>query len=450
MIQLFGGSARRETSEQLKKAAFLLTLFLCIFIPLRSPLADLTVSAIKAIPDVLIVLLLLWYLAEKRMHITLLPQDLFFLGFLLTALVSTCLLNHYSILRYIYQARSIGIMYIFYYILRNIRLSREQMIRIVKTLQAMAVVLLVFGIIEKLSLKTVAFSWDVALSIYAPDNYARMYSLFYNPNTFGAFLVFTLLLSIVKQRCWNHRTPIAIYAVLITELYLSMSRSSVMIFALALVLLLAIEIKEHTLRSHIKRYLQTAVVCVLCAVIVSSVLSAAGSRYYDTILSKDSRYDWLVEMQTGFTMKDRFSELGEAYMYSGVTNLRIFFFQTGLRVFRDYPIAGTGFGTFGTSASLHYGSPLYETYGLMDGFYADDQYITILVETGAIGTILFAGFLLSILWYYRKSPFKLFCCVVFGWFGIYFTIFEIQIAAMLFWLCLAMEESLLAEPKKIS
>lgn len=445
-MQLFGKPEKEAASPRLNRAAFLLTLFLCVFLPLRSPLADLTTSAVKAIPDVLIVLLLLWYLVEKRLRISLLPQDLFFLGFLLTAFVSTCLVHHYSILRYVYQVRSIGIMYIFYYLLRDIRLSREQMIRVVKTLQAMAVVLLAFGCIEKLGLKTIAFSWDVALSIYAPDNYARMYSLFYNPNTFGTFLVFTLLLSMVKQRCWKDRTPVWMYAVLITGLYLSMSRSSVMIFALALVILLVVELREHTLRAHAKRYVKTVIVCILSAVIVSSVLSAAGSRYYDAVLSKDEKYDWLVKMQTGFTMKDRFGELGEAYMYSGVSNLRIFFFQTGLKVYRDYPILGTGFGTFGTSASLNYGSPLYKTYGLMDGFYADDQYITILVETGTIGTILFAGFLLSILWYYRKNPYKLFCCVAFGWFGIFFTIFEIQIAAMLFWLCLSVDDTLLGNP----
>ncbi|MDO5546991.1 MAG: O-antigen ligase family protein [Eubacteriales bacterium] len=445
-MQLFQKPGKEAASPRLNRAAFLLTLFLCIFLPLRSPLADLTTSAVKAIPDVLIVLLLLWYLVEKRLRISLLPQDLFFLGFLLTAFVSTCLVHHYSILRYVYQVRSIGIMYIFYYLLRDIRLSRGQMIRVVKTLQSMAVVLLAFGCIEKLGLKTIAFSWDVALSIYAPDNYARMYSLFYNPNTFGTFLVFTLLLSMVKQRCWKDRTPVWMYAVLITGLYLSMSRSSVMIFALALVILLVVELREHTLRAHAKRYVKTVIVCILSAVIVSSALSAAGSRYYDAVLSKDEKYDWLVKMQTGFTMKDRFGELGEAYMYSGVSNLRIFFFQTGLKVYRDYPILGTGFGTFGTSASLNYGSPLYKTYGLMDGFYADDQYITILVETGTIGTILFAGFLLSILWYYRKNPYKLFCCVAFGWFGIFFTIFEIQIAAMLFWLCLSVDDTLLGNP----
>ena len=436
---------RREpaaVSGKLRCAAYYLVLFLCVFLPVRSPIADVTTAVVKAVPDVLIVLLLLWYLAERRC-LELLPQDLFFLGFLLTAFVSTCLVNHYTVFRYVYQVRSIGVMYILYYVLRDVKLTREQLIRVVQTLQGMAAVLLAFGIVEKISMKTAAFSWDVALSIYAPDNYARVYSLFYNPNTFGAFLAFTLFLSAAKSRFWNDRTPVWVYAVLVTGLYMSMSRSSAMIAVLGLLILLAFDLKAHTLKKNALRYVRTAVVCVLCAVVISTAATAAGDRYYDEVLSQNPDYAWLVEMKTGLSMKDRFGELGEAYMYSGVKNLRIFFFQTGLRVYRDYPVIGTGFGTFGTSASLNYGSPLYETYGLMDGFYADDQYITILVETGTIGTILFAGFLLSILWRYRRSPFQLFCCVAFGWFGIFFTIFEIQIAAMLFWLCLSIDEPLL-------
>lgn len=436
---------RREpaaVSGKLRCAAYYLVLFLCVFLPVRSPIADVTTAVVKAVPDVLIVLLLLWYLAERRC-LELLPQDLFFLGFLLTAFVSTCLVNHYTVFRYVYQVRSIGVMYILYYVLRDVKLTREQLIRVVQTLQGMAAVLLVFGCIEKVSMKTAAFSWDVALSIYAPDNYARVYSLFYNPNTFGAFLAFTLFLSAAKSRFWNDRTPVWVYAVLVTGLYMSMSRSSAMIAVLGLLILLAFDLKAHTLKKNALRYGKTAVVCVVCAAVISTAATAAGDRYYDKVLSNNPDYAWLVEMKTGLSMKDRFGELGEAYMYSGVKNLRIFFFQTGLRVYRDYPVIGTGFGTFGTSASLNYGSPLYETYGLMDGFYADDQYITILVETGTIGTILFAGFLLSILWRYRRSPFQLFCCVAFGWFGIFFTIFEIQIAAMLFWLCLSIDEPLL-------
>ena len=68
-----------------------------------------------------------------------------------------------------------------------------------------------------------------------------------------------------------------------------------------------------------------------------------------------------------------------------------------------------------------------------------------------MGTILFAAFLLSILYCYRKNPVKLFFCVTFGWYGIFFNIFEVQIAAMLFWMALSIDDRLfmLAEKQEI-
>ena len=43
----------QQLPQKLLQAGFALLLFLCLFIPFRTPLADLTVSAVKAIPDVL-------------------------------------------------------------------------------------------------------------------------------------------------------------------------------------------------------------------------------------------------------------------------------------------------------------------------------------------------------------------------------------------------------------
>lgn len=438
----------QQTTEypRIRKAAFALLLFLCVFIPIRSPLAELTTSAIKAIPDGLILLLFIWYLIETRLKIHFLPQDFLFLAFAVAALFSTCVVNGYSIFRYVYQLRSISLFYVLYFVLRDVHLTRRQMIQIVKTLQAMAVVLLVFGAIEKVSFKLIAFSYDVAASIYAPDNYARVYSLFYNPNTFGTFIVFVIFFSMIKTRFWEDKTPAILYAVLITELYLTMSRSSVMILALALLIVLIVDIKQKTLRDKIRRYAQTTILCILCAAVVSTALSAGNRWFYNRYLTDaDGKYAMILKSME-YSMKDRLGELGEAYMYDGSTNLRMFYFRTGLEVFQEHPIFGSGFGTYGTSASLNYGSPLYEQYGLQEGFYADDQYITIVAETGAIGTCFFALLLLSILFCYRKNPIKLFFCITFGWFGIFFNIFEIQIAALLFWTALSLEDSLFRAP----
>ncbi len=439
MRKLFAGAAEMRECPRTRQAAYGLLLFLCVFIPLRSPLADLTTAAVKAMPDVLIVLLLVCFFAESRMHLRLLPQDWLFAGFAVVALISTCVVGGFGIGRYVYQLRSIALMYVLYFILRQVRLNKKQMITVVTTLQAMAIVLLVFAVIEKISFKLIAFSYDVAAGIYSPDNYARVYSLFYNPNTYGTFLVFVLFLSVVKQRYWGHKTPAVMYGILIVQLYLSMSRSSILILILGLLLLVVLDWKQK--KWNVKRYGKNILVCALCTVIFASGLTAGNRWFYNHYLTEnDSKYALLLKSMD-FSMSDRLGELKNSYMYN-TGNLRIFFFQTGISIWKENPVVGTGFGTFGTSASLNYGSPLYEKYGLSDSFYADDEYITILVETGTVGALLFAGFLLSILYCYRRNPIKLFFCVAFGWYGIFFNIFEIQIASMLFWMVLAMEESL--------
>ena len=445
MRHFFSGATEARDCPRTRQAAFGLLLFLCVFVPLRSPLADWTVSAIKAVPDVLIVLLFLGFLAESRLRIRLLPQDWLFAGFALVALISTCVVNGFGIGRFIYQLRSIALMYVLYFILRQVHLNKKQMITVVKTLQVMTVVLLAFAVVEKISFKLIAFSYDVAAGIYSPDNYARVYSLFYNPNTYGAFLVFVLFLSVVKHRYWGDKTPLLVYGLIIAQLCLSMSRSSILILILGLLLLLVLDWREK--QNHWKRYGKNIIVCILCTVMITGGLTMGNRWFYNHYLTEnDSKYALLLKSMD-FSMSDRFGELKNSYMYD-TGNLRIFFFQTGLSIWKDHPIVGTGFGTFGTSASLNYGSPLYEKYGLAESFYADDEYITILVETGTVGTILFAAFLLSILYCYRKNPVKLFFCVAFGWYGIFFNIFEVQIAAMLFWAALSIDDRLFILPEK--
>ncbi len=427
---------------KLQTAAFALMVFLSIFIPIRLPLADLTLSSIKAVPDALIVLLFVSYLIAARFRFQLLPQDGIFLAFAAVALVSTCVVNGYGIGRYIYQMRAIALMYVLYFVLRDVKLSQKQWIRIIQTLQVMTVILLLFAAIEKISFKLIAFSFDVAAGIYSPDNYARVYSLFYNPNTYGTFLVFVLVLSVLKHRYWNDKTPSVVYGIIVAQLYLSMSRSSIMILALGLVLLLAWDIKERRFKGNLKRYAVNVLTCLLCTVILSGALNAGNRWFYNTYLTDAEGEYALLLKSMEYSMSSRFGEFGQANMYDNSHNLRIFFFQTGLKVWEEHPVVGTGFGTFGTSASLNYGSPLYAQYGLAENFYADDEYITILVETGAVGAALFGCFLLSILWQYRRNPFKIFFCLAFGWYGIFFNIFEVQIAALLFWTALSMDEAL--------
>ena len=67
---------------------------------------------------------------------------------------------------------------------------------------------------------------------------------------------------------------------------------------------------------------------------------------------------------------------------------RFFYIEKGFEVFKDYPVAGAGFGSFGGSATLSYGSPIYKFYGIRSDiyggkyFYSDNQYIQVIAETG--------------------------------------------------------------------
>jgi putative inorganic carbon (hco3(-)) transporter len=85
---------------------------------------------------------------------------------------------------------------------------------------------------------------------------------------------------------------------------------------------------------------------------------------------------------------------------------RLFIVFKGFEIFKDHPVIGTGFGTYGDSATKSYSSPIYDDYDIGFDIYSDNQYIQIIVQTGALGVIAFAVFLLGMLlglWKYRKS-----------------------------------------------
>src|SRR5690606_12678182 len=85
---------------------------------------------------------------------------------------------------------------------------------------------------------------------------------------------------------------------------------------------------------------------------------------------------------------------------------RVYYVKKAIEVFKDKPIIGHGFGTFGGAATQTYSSPIYDKYNISWDFYSDNQYIQIFAETGIAGTILMAVFvfcLIKITWDLRKG-----------------------------------------------
>lgn len=441
---------KKELSQQpvyskghdlLRKYAFYVLIFFCIFIPFRSPIADLTFSGIKAITDLLTLSVLAWFAVDSRLHLRFRLQDFLFLGFLGLSFISTVLVNDRSIGVFIYQVRSIGIYYIFYFCIRNFGYGKKEFLSILRVLQWVSVALMSLGIIEKITAKTFLFPDSVANAILYPSNFTRVYSMFYNPNTFGLFIIMTILLSWTAHLFLGHRTNIAIYCVLFLSLWLSMSRSSLIMVVLIALVFLAYILLTRQFGQKWLTILKTSAAVVLVVVCASTLVDLGSQYYYDKYIVThlvDSPPAAGDSLDVDFL--DRLDEVNsDTIVDNSSSDGRLFSVVTSLKVMRDYPLVGAGFGSYGSAASLAYGSHIAEDYKLSPSFYSDIEYAKLVAENGILGTLLFIAFLLTILYENRTSFFKVALCFTIMWFGLFYNIFEVQIGSMLLWSFLSMD-----------
>ena len=524
----------QQLPEKLRQAGFLLVLFLCLFIPFRTPLSDLTVSAVKAIPDVLILCLAGWYAVAVKFRFRFTLHDLLFLAFLAVGLVSTVLVNGNGVGLVVYQTRSIGIYYILYFIIRNFGYGQKELIRMTRALQLASVPLFLLAMVEKVFSKCYLFDTDFASGL-DKVNFGRLYSMFYNPNTYGLFLVFVILLSLVIWYLADEKTPLWLYCTLAISLYMTMSRSSMMILAAVLLFLFLLIWRGKKVEIRWKKMILWCACMGACALVVTYAAGVAAQVYFEkygkyavvdslsnthsnavvrvtyvsssgeecvgygfggvtytdiectkplddygavvfvdekqyiltnqggrlleefltlsaaeqsalldgsVVREEDIRQNSVIQnIQNSFdvTASDRFGELDDDKLYTADNNGRLFALKLALRVWGDHPVVGTGFGTFGSSASLTWVPDIYYDYNMLAGFYADNQFACVLVETGVVGFVLFLAFLLCTLWYYRGHLLKVITCIIIGWFGVFYNILEIQMGAMLLWTILSLD-----------
>lgn len=537
-MHLFSSSKAQPISPRLKKAGLFLLLFLCVFIPFRTPLSDLTFSGVKALPDVLICALAIWYAISVRFQFQWKLPDVLFLAFEAVALFST-LINGIPVAKWIYETRSIGLYYILYFVLRNFNFGKKELTLMTRTLQGVSLPLFALALVEKISCKTLLFSAGALANINISTNFSRVYSMFYNPNTYGLFLTFVILLSLWISLKLQEKTPLWMYMLLGAALYFTMSRSSMLILGAGLLVLFLCALREKKVQWK-RMGLQLAIIAAGVLVLFEGA-SWAASKYYtakaqykltDKVMEGYSEAQYIVEVpyvtpdgvehigyayhdityidkectttlneygsivySTGnrgttayiltknggmklddfqqlsqdeqtelitgsgqrrdenrtsqildaakdsmsISAGDRFSELNDSNMYTADFNGRFYSLMMAWKVIEDYPILGTGFGTFGSSASLTWTPPTYGTYVLRENFYADNQYACVMAETGLLGLLLFLSFLFCTLFAQRKSLLKVMACVIIGWFGLFYNILEVQIGAFLLWSILSMQ-----------
>lgn len=408
--------------RQLERYIKFLVIFLTIFIPCRNALELCMGTVVKLIPDILVLLLLLWFFLCKRGRVEFKLYDLILLLFLGLEFLNTVIFQGIGLYTYIFAVRSSMMYYILFFVIRNYEFDNKFMLLFAKVLRYITYILFVLGVIEKVGNKMILFPESVAESIIYADNYARVYSMFFNPNTYGAFLVLSFFLVIYYEK--NAKDMTIYKIVVLVSLMLSMSRSAILIFAVGLIVY-GIAFKRKILLN--KKTVFDVLVIFLASVLIYAVCE------------KTTEWVWHSENGSSTTVYDRLEDLhGKEIINESNAVGRLFYVKTGLKIFKDYPVLGTGFGTYGSAASMSWKPPLYEKYDLDYGFYSDNEYIKDLVETGIVGIILLLAFCGSVIYSYRHNFFCVFVCLVFLWFGLFYNVLEVQIISFLMWGILGM------------
>lgn len=423
----------KNISSIYEKSLKLLLLFLVIFITYREMLSYFISPKVKVIPDIMVLALLLLYIVKSKFRIKLNLVDIFYGLFLVIAFISTVLINNVGIKPYIIEARSIFVYYIIYFMLRDTKLSEGFYKVFARTIIYNTMIITILSFIEKITNKEVLFPAAWAKSITYIDNFLRVYGTFNNPNTFGAYLLFATIIIFYLQRVLLIKVNRSFYVFSIVAVILTASRSSMLALG-AFIFVAALTTDAKTV---IKSFSINIAISIAIVFGINTI-----SVHYSTIISTiNSKTKVKVSSNLQNSAVDRFIELSNpAIISKSKTDGRVFSIMKGIEIFKESPILGTGFGTYGDAASLIITPKQYEKYEISEGFYADNEYIKVLVETGAVGALAYGLFLIAIILNYKHNRLKLISCLILGFLGMFYNIFEVQILSFLFWIVLTLPD----------
>jgi O-antigen ligase len=263
---------------------------------------------------------------------------------------------------------------IFFVIVGHYR-TKEQVHSLVKTILWMGCFLVVFAIVQNVTWNGRVF-W-----IYPVDDAlksgAGIWASYINRNHFAGYLGMAiplgmglLLYSAPRVRALPESAlglkvarfladekfvPYALLFLLVlvmtATLFMTFSRGGMIAFAVSSLFFAWITWRRRTLRS------KTGLLAILAAVIFAAVILASWDR-----------------------LEERFAELDEDHIS------RLSVWQDSLGIVRDYPVLGTGLGTF-ESAFLRYQTTMPRL--LFD--HAHNDYVELITDTGIVGFLLGAG-----------------------------------------------------------
>lgn len=379
-------------------------LMLFVYIPIRVFIIEYN-PGLRYIGDALIfgaLLKVFWmnrYSLKSLFHFKV--YEYAFFAFLLIGALSAFLMG-ISPVDIVQQIRSFILFYLVYYIVYRLKVSRKDLVNLVWIFVWVSILVFVQAVIEKLSIRSAFMPDNWQAMPLSAKNRVRIYGMLGNPNELAIYVSFAFLLFYFAKKNlteFSGKYLGVLNILLIGLLILTYSRGTWGGFLIAAVAFILLTRKWKISWDFFKYLAVSLLVVVLPLNLLTTYLESteAGSQQVYNIQQFD------VGGQSGFS--DR---IGTTFSDETVTGSqssgRLFIVKKGFEVFMDHPVIGSGFVTFGDSTTLSQSSPLYEEYEIGHNFYSDNQYIQIIAQTGILGVIAFAVFLLSMLWkYFRKD-----------------------------------------------
>lgn len=378
-------------------------LLLFLYIPIRPFIIE-YVASLRYVGDFLIFGALLKIIWDSRSNIkSLFEFKLFEYGlfaFLLIGSVSSLFVTGMSIVTVVLQIRAFILMYLVYYIVKRMKITKEDVKNILWITIWTVIAIIIQAMAEKLLIRTFLLpeAWQqMALSA---KNRVRIYGMLGNPNVLSIYLSFVFLLFTYIKRhvpAFSSKLITVLNWFVFAIIILTYSRGTWIGFAVMLITYLVISKRYIILKDFLKTAVLSTIIVVLPLTGLTAIIekSDIGAEKVKQIQQYDQ------EGKSGFI--DRIgSTFSDDTISSSQGSGRLFIVQKGFEVFLDHPIIGAGFGTFGDSASLRQVSPIYEDYEIGYQFYSDNQYIQIIAQTGILGVAAFAVYLLGMLFTFWK------------------------------------------------
>lgn len=301
----------------------------------------------------------------------------------------------------IHQLRAFIMFYLIYYIVKRLDIKKEDIIQVVYVFVWTTLLILIQALIEKLSIRGLFMPESWKQLPLSSKNRVRIYGMVGNPNVLGIYLGFAYLIFYYAKkniRQFNTMWMQILMYFTIGIFVLTYSRGTWIGFFIVAIVYVVASRNFVLLKNLVIQIALGLLIIVLPLNVLTNFIedTSIGQEKVQNIQQFDA------EGQSGFI--DRVgSTFSDDTITGSQSSGRLFIVKKGFEVFKDYPIIGTGFSTFGDSASLSRESYVSADYGINRKFYSDNQYIQIIVQTGILGVIAFAGFLLGMLYALLKT-----------------------------------------------